>query len=63
MLKSCNDKLQADEEAKKTLDNNLKDLAAKVSALKLELIEVSSRRDRSPQKFLRKNTAVSKKNN
>lgn len=62
MFKTFNEKQQLDEEARKTLESNLKDLTAKVGAMKLELIEVSSRRDRSPTKILRKNTTVSRKN-
>ena len=43
------------------METTLKELAAKVGAMKLELIEVASRRDRSQPKMTRKNTMTGKR--
>ena len=43
------------------MESTLKELAAKVGAMKLELIEVASRRDRSAPKMTRKNTVTGKR--
>ena len=43
------------------METTLKELAAKVGAMKLELIEVASRRDRSAPKMTRKNTVTGKR--
>ena len=43
------------------METTLKELAAKVGAMKLELIEVASRRDRSLPKMTRKNTVTGKR--
>ena len=60
-MKSQTDRHKDNEEARKATENALKDLTTKVGAMKLELIEVSSRRDRSPPKLTRKTTNLNRR--